>query len=317
MSRQEIQISDNRVIQKIQNLDIVACYKCDKIFKSEEDFLKHYSSCMSIRQERITSVQQRKEYKCMTCSEIFYKKRILINHYKKIPHHYHKKIYYKKILYSGRKCPFCDQVFRVKKSIRNLFVHIKTIHDSESDNDLFKSICDEYANYQETAVHCCDQCGKTFNVIDTLRNHVEVIHGSGRIICSECGVVLKSLRTLKSHMSRKHRKVPIPCEKCGSLFETKSILRTHIRKVHMQIKYMCKICDKRFSELQHVKNHKLAVHEKLKPFTCLDCDFRTAAYGNLNLHRNNTHKKRSLPKAEYDLIVRAKDCSEDETNNIL
>ena len=237
----------------------------------------------------------------MACSDIFSEKRFLKEHYKKIPHHY------KQIILPGRQCPFCDEVFKVKKSIRNLFLHIKAEHDSESENDLFKNICDEYASYQETGKHCCDQCGKKFHTNDTLKIHVANVHGSEKIICSECGDVYKSVRGLQHHMYWKHSKAPLSCEHCGRLYMVKKRLKVHIQSVHMQIRnFKCNICDKRFIEPQHVISHKLAIHEKLKPFECLDCDFRTARYGNLNLHRNNTHKKKSMPKAEYDLIMPGK-----------
>ena len=304
MSRQESLISDKRMVENIQNLDIIACYNCDKIFKSKQDFLRHCTNCKStIKQYRIPSLKIKKDYKCKTCPEIFSMKKSLKNHYGKIHS-------------QGRQCPFCDQVFKVKKSINKLLIHIKHMHDSESENDLFKNICDEYAVYKENVAHCCDKCGKVFTTNDSLKKHVNIVHGSETINCSKCPKIVKCLSSLRKHMRRQHSNIAVSCEYCGRLFERRERLRIHIQSIHMKMKnYKCNICDRRFAEQQHVRRHKLAVHEKLKPFTCLDCDFRTAVYGNLNLHRNNTHRKKNMPKAEYDRITKkTKDLSDGPTH---
>ena len=74
--------------------------------------------------------------------------------------------------------------------------------------------------------------------------------------------------------------------------------------VHMKVRnFKCNVCDRKFGTSVQMKSHKLAIHEKQKPFNCLDCEYRTAKYGNLNLHRSNVHGKHRMPKSEYDGLI--------------
>ena len=69
----------------------------------------------------------------------------------------------------------------------------------------------------------------------------------------------------------------------------------------MKVRHLeCNKCDQRFNNGKALKEHMQAIHEKVKPFSCLLCEYKCVKYGNLNTHRNAVHKLDNLPKPEYD-----------------
>ena len=263
--------------------DIIACYECDKIFKTDANFFSHLESC------------QPKVYNCEICLETFSTKGNLKKHCR---------YFHDAPPDEEKKCPFCEKAFKMKKSMKHLFIHIKSTHYSERENDLFKNVANEYDLYrQRNGIHC-DQCGNLYSCPDSYSKHIQNIHGSENILCSECAEVFKNENNLKYHMITKHSKVTLYCEHCGHLYKEKRHLDRHIQTVHLQVKkYKCNLCNIKFADRFQQKLHNIEVHEKLKPFKCLDCEYRTARYGNLNLHRCNTHGKQKMPKPEYDELV--------------
>ena len=271
---------------------IIACIECDKIFPTKDEFFSHGTSCQSIRQK---FKKPKKGFKCQFCSQIFLKRMKLKRHYKKVHGGHPDK---------NRSCPFCEKVFKLRPSIKYLFCHIKVIHCTESDKDVYKSIADEFKQYKEQNGVKCDQCGKFYYNNSSLRVHKLNEHGTDKSICSICACIFKSERHLNHHMAVRHSAPTIPCEYCGNLYKEKRALYRHIQSVHKQIKnYACNMCDIKFYDKCRLTKHKTVVHDKIKPYSCLLCKFRTGMYGNLNQHRRYVHGKLSMAKAEYDLLV--------------
>ena len=53
-------------------------------------------------------------------------------------------------------------------------------------------------------------------------------------------------------------------------------------------------------EVEKMWIHKTAIHDKWKPFACVECAFRNAQYGYLNLHIQKTHVIAMMLKTHYD-----------------
>ena len=67
----------------------------------------------------------------------------------------------------------------------------------------------------------------------------------------------------------------------------------------------CDKCGKTFLEVHDLREHIVAIHDKLKPFICDLCGFKTAKHGNLNIHRQKSHSKPHLSlTAMWQMILR-------------
>ena len=269
---------------------IIACFDCDKIFKSRNDFVIH--DCKTNSYEKKHNEER---YQCEFCAATYFTKRKLNKHSRKEHGGDH--------LDKERVCPFCDKVFNMKPSIKGLFLHLKRSHGSENESYLFKEIANEFDLSKKLEAYTCDQCGKLYNSDHTLKDHKENVHHPDTFICPICGGVLKGKKSLAYHMVS-HKEATISCEQCGRLYKEKRKLNRHMKIVHMKVQnYKCDVCERKFGTLQQMKKHKLAVHEKQKPYNCLDCEYRCARYGNLNSHWRNVHGKPWMPKSEYDGLI--------------
>ena len=55
--------------------------------------------------------------------------------------------------------------------------------------------------------------------------------------------------------------------------------------------------------MMSLNEHIISIHEKIKPFVCEQCGFKTAKIDNLNLHRKKRHEKSYLGlRAFWDMI---------------
>ena len=65
------------------------------------------------------------------------------------------------------------------------------------------------------------------------------------------------------------------CELCNEFFATKGGLTRHTLREHKGHKiFMCDTCGKKFQTDKTLEVHKRVVHDMIKPFVCLQCDYR-------------------------------------------
>ena len=60
--------------------------------------------------------------------------------------------------------------------------------------------------------------------------------------------------------------------------------------------HKCDRCEKSFMRPVDLRKHISQVHDKLKPFYCENCQFRSGTVSNLNIHRAKSHQSPKLSK---------------------
>lgn len=121
-------------------------------------------------------------------------------------------------------------LFRI--TIKNLRVHIKTVHE----------------NRKKTKQFVCTVCGRRFSAASGLAQHA-ITHEdfeTSKIQCEVCGKWLKNKNILRSH-SLTHSTSAMKCPHCPKTATNKHALSSHISLTHSVKKYQCSICPKSFS----------------------------------------------------------------------
>ena len=60
--------------------------------------------------------------------------------------------------------------------------------------------------------------------------------------------------------------------------------------------HKCDRCEKSFMRPVDLRKHISQVHDKLKPFYCENCQFKSGTVSNLNIHRMKSHQSPKLSK---------------------
>ncbi|XP_075222811.1 uncharacterized protein LOC142325225 isoform X2 [Lycorma delicatula] len=110
----------------------------------------------------------------------------------------------------------------------------------------------------------CDLCQKTFPDEVKLYKHTVYLHSQSKgHCCEECGKVFRSVSSLRYHQ-RSHQgedvMKPYSCEQCGKCFIRKSMLRNHMLATHKNLSqegtcFTCKICLEAFPSTDHAVSH--------------------------------------------------------------
>lgn len=113
----------------------------------------------------------------------------------------------------------------------------------------------------------CDECGKMFFNVYTLKSHKELVHqGIKRFSCELCGKLYESRSRLKIHIDSFHKGLrDVECNICNGKYTTKLALRGHIKRQHPETlglkkeTYNCEICNTVCPSKQgltlHMKRH--------------------------------------------------------------
>ena len=201
-------------------------------------------------------------------------------------------------------CPFCPY-FKQKdsKNFKSLLAHLYHKHKALSKTENYQSLANEMKQLTKETCFCVE-CDKILQCRDSYKAHLKAYHDPKIFKCDLCRKLFSTLTRLKQHKYT-HNERTVPCYQCGNLFKTERKMREHIRRNHTKRKYCCEICSKRFRTIQLLEKHRRAVHEKLKPFNCELCEFRCAAFNNLNLHRTKSHRCSPLRPTDYKDLVRS------------
>ena len=119
-----------------------------------------------------------------------------------------------------------------------------------------------------------------------------------QFLCGVCGKLCLNKSALNDHTRYYHSNEEFPCMECGLVFKSKSVMRRHFNRKHSieEKQYKCQTCEKAFRLPAALRKHISQVHDKLKPFYCEVCQFRTSSLSNLNIHRKNSHARPSISK---------------------
>jgi len=158
-------------------------------------------------------------------------------------------------------CSICKKSFGVKSRLnRHMNSHLGMKNNCPICNkELSAQHMSEHMKqvHEKEKRHCCPECGKGFFAKRDVEKHLKT-HEGYKSVCNLCG---KSVSSIENHMRIFHSGVDrrVVCPQCGVKFVN---LKEHIREVHEKIKnFSCPECDFTCYKRDVINTHILA-HSK-------------------------------------------------------
>lgn len=255
--------------QGIKKPAVKKCHICSKMFQNNFWLKIHLNRHMNIR-----------TYECTQCNKKFFTGAALRGHRNV---HTDEKSY---------QCPHCPMNYKYMTSLtRHLPKHDKTLTLMKHP----KYIIDRYTRKEFK----CDQCGKTFTLLEYLNYHLFNKH---RLLadnftpshqCQVCQKAFSMPSHLKLHMYAHSEEKSFKCPYCPSTFRFPANLKLHV--VLHNPKTQCPYCNKTFRTAKALNNHILN-HTSNLPYRCMHCAKAFSASGPLKRHLRRTHK-------DFDTVI--------------
>ncbi len=145
--------------------------------------------------------------------------------------------------------------------------------------------------HREVVDKICDICGRKFTVRGTwaahMKKHKAELTGQ-RFKCKVCGKTFHLINGLKNHMAHHTSERNVTCEHCGKSFKSKYALKRHAR-IHSSVKpFSCQYCGKGFTQLSNKRGHE-RTHTGERPFPCELCQAAFTHKGTLTSHLKTAH----------------------------
>ncbi|KAI8431780.1 hypothetical protein MSG28_016205 [Choristoneura fumiferana] len=117
-------------------------------------------------------------------------------------------------------------------------------------------------------------------------------------MCEQCGRIFQSMALLKDHMWVHTGEKRFKCDRCDKSFTQKTNLVFHMR-VHSATRpsYECPLCGKHFAFFNNRRRH-MFIHTGLKPFKCETCGKCFTTAGEQRAHVEHVHMKKPWPKRQ-------------------
>ncbi|XP_031767753.2 zinc finger protein 569-like isoform X2 [Galleria mellonella] len=152
----------------------------------------------------------------------------------------------------------------------------------------------------------CEQCGVQLRDLRLYAQHFRRAHPDKNrtkypamktpCMCEQCGRIFQSMALLKDHMWVHTGEKRFKCDRCDKSFTQKTNLVFHLR-VHSATRptYECPLCGKHFAFFNNRRRH-MFIHTGLKPFKCETCGKCFTTAGEQRAHVDHVHLKKPWPK---------------------
>ena len=200
--------------------------------------------------------------------------------------------------------PFsCDYCGHRSKSKSDLNMHTKLHTDTDQEKKARRVILNERKRaYEERNIRegrfSCDSC--TFNAPNRGRlvEHVRSHTGERPFTCDICDFTSKTSKGLSDH-SKKHGEKPLHCNECDYRTNRKADLDHHLKK-HTGELHNCTQCDFKTTRDDQLREHIANKHCAERPFSCDQCEHKSATQRSLNQHlKKHNNKTFSCSQCEY------------------
>ena len=170
-------------------------------------------------------------------------------------------------------CPGCKKEYSTPKLMRR---HFKKEHDEEGRKNFHVE-------------QMCNICGSKQKNADSLRHHLQNIHGDKKFACDKCGFATRKREALRVHISSIHENERFFCDQCNASFISKSSLNKHIKTMHETTeKYKCTECDFETRHKAHLQTHLNRIHLKQR-YNCDVCSAEYSCRYNFSQHMLKKH----------------------------
>ncbi|XP_045781785.1 gastrula zinc finger protein XlCGF26.1-like [Maniola jurtina] len=281
------------------DITLLKCKECDKNIDTLEGLFDHLQNehkkliYTDVKNQMIPFKFNDEELKCVVCSLVFSKFKVLLEHM-----HTHFRNYVCEVcdygcisrsrMYHHKEshdvgsfgCTKCDKVFETRPSLRK---HMNMIH-------IFMNM-----------PYKCAICNMRFKHGTVKDTHMATVHDIKPVLqqCKACDKTFTTRKWLHLHIKRYHlMEKPFPCTDCGMNFATRSDLKKHVLIKHTGKRdFQCDVCVKRFTSGKILKDHMKRVHMKqLVP--CIECDTSCTSEAQLNKHMLLKHSGRKVFQCE-------------------
>ncbi|XP_045781736.1 zinc finger protein 250-like [Maniola jurtina] len=225
------------------DITLLKCKECDENIDTLEGLFDHLQNehnkliHTDAKNQMIPFKFDDGELKCVVCSLVFSKFKVLLEHM-----HTH---------YKNYECDVCG----FGSITRKLMTYHKLTHEAGSFE--------------------CSDCSKVFKTRSRLRSHMSVVH-KFKSMPNKCGICKQRFRSnpLKDkHMIAVHGMSPVirKCYACDKTFPKQNLLLRHIKNFHlMERRFACTECEMTFFEKRTLEHHMLT-HTGKKDFQCDVC----------------------------------------------
>uniref|UniRef100_A0A182LZY4 Protein krueppel n=1 Tax=Anopheles culicifacies TaxID=139723 RepID=A0A182LZY4_9DIPT len=137
--------------------------------------------------------------------------------------------------------------------------------------------------------YTCEDCGKRFRQIVTLKNHRKLHQTAKTFSCPVCLKTFKQKFEIPIHMTTHTGEQPYPCDQCPARFKRMQALKIHQHRHVNPRPFKCESCGESFSNPTSRKFHRQTVHEGLDPFRCDQCGLSYGRMVRLKQHVKKVH----------------------------